>query len=164
MGLIDKMSYNPKKDYYELIGGISPSSNVREIKKAYRKKALEYHPDKNPGKEDSAKNKFLELKEIYEILTDKEKKAKYDSERDKFLSIQKSVNYEGRPGWKYSSNIDIGSVGFDPIPRTFVRSRPYAVQDYAKNSKMMLIRLIVYSAMFIMVLVTIYLLSYISQL
>jgi curved DNA-binding protein CbpA len=158
------MSYNPKTDYYELIGGISPSSTIREIKKAYRKKALEYHPDKNPGKEDSAKNKFLELKEIYETLIDKDKKAKYDSDRDKYLSIKKTVNYKGRPGWTYTTNIDIDSLGIDPLPRTFVRSRPYVVYDYANNSKQMIIRLIVYSAMFIMVLVTIYMLSYLSQL
>ena len=158
------MSYNPKTDYYELIGGITPSSTIKEIKKAYRKKALEYHPDKNPGKEDSVKNKFLELKEIYEILMDKDKKAKYDMDRDKFLSAKKSVNYEGRPGWTYTTNVDIGSVIIDPIPRTFVRSRPYVGYDYAKNSKQMIIRVIVYSAMFIMVLVTIYMLSYLRQL
>lgn len=158
------MSYNPKTDYYELIGGITPSSTIKEIKKAYRKKALEYHPDKNPGKEDSAKNKFLELKEIYEILMDKDKKEKYDTDRDKFLSAKKSVNYEGRPGWTYTTNIDINSLDIDPIPRTFVRSRPYVVYDYANNSKQILIRIIVYSAMFIMVLVTIYMLSYLRQL
>jgi len=158
------MSYNPKKDYYEIIGGITPSSNIREIKKSYRKKALEYHPDKNPGKEDSVKNKFLELKDIYEILIDKDKKAKYDIDRDKYLSSKKTVNYEGRPGWTYTTNIDIDSLGIDPLPRTFVRSRPYVVYDSANNSKQMLIRVIVYSVMFIMVLVTIYMLSVLSQL
>ena len=55
------MSYN-SKDYYEEIGGISPSSSIKEIKKAYRKKALEYHPDKNPGKKNGLRINFLSLK------------------------------------------------------------------------------------------------------
>ena len=163
MGLTDKMSYNPKKDYYEMIGGITPSSNLREIKKAYRKKALEYHPDRNPGKEDSVKNKFLELKEIYGTLIDKEKEAEYDKYREKFLSANKPLNYEGRPRWTYTTDVDVDSLGLDPIPRTFVKSRPYVVYDYAKNSKQGYIRFIIYSAMFIMVLVTIYMLSLLSQ-
>ncbi len=158
------MVYNPKTDYYEMIGGITPSSSIRDIKKAYRKKALEYHPDKNPGREESAKNKFLELKDIYEILIDKEKKSKYDSDREKFLSIKKTVNYEGRPGWNYTTNLNLDSTSLDPIPRTFVKSRPYAVYDYAKSSNQVLIRIIIYSFMFIMVLVTIYMLSFIRQL
>ncbi|MDY1590882.1 MAG: DnaJ domain-containing protein [Methanofastidiosum sp.] len=159
MGLTDKISYNPKKDYYEMIGEITPSSNLREIKKAYRKKALEYHPDRNPGKEDSVKNQFLELKNIYETLIDKEKKAEYDKYREKFLFTNKSLNYEGRPGWTYTTNIDMDSLGLDPIPRIFVKSRPYVVYDYAKNSKQSLIRILIYLAMFIMILVTIYMLS-----
>ncbi|MCC7573315.1 MAG: DnaJ domain-containing protein [Candidatus Methanofastidiosum sp.] len=158
------MSYNPKNDYYKTVGEIEPSSTVREIKKAYRKKALEYHPDKNPGKEEWAKNKFLELKEIYETLLDKEKKAKYDKEREKYLSVKKPVNYEGRSGWTYTTNVDIDSLGIDPIQRTFVRSRPTVVYDYSKNSKQILIRVIVYSATFIMVLATIYMLMILRQL
>ncbi|KYC45683.1 MAG: chaperone protein DnaJ [Candidatus Methanofastidiosum methylothiophilum] len=157
------MSYNPKIDYYEAIGGISPSSNIKEIKKAYRKKALEYHPDKNPGKEDWAKSKFLELKEVYEILIDKEKKSKYDRERDEYFSSKIPVNYEGRPGWKYTTDQNSIPVNFDPIPRTFVKSRPYVVYDYAKNSKQITIRIIVYSAMFFMILVTIYMLTLITR-
>jgi len=87
------MPYNPKKDYYEMIDGISPSSNLKEIKKSYRKKVLVYHPDKNPGKEEWAKNKFLELKEIYEIIIDPEKRLMYDKEREKFFSLKKQIDY-----------------------------------------------------------------------
>ena len=92
------MSYNSKTDYYEEIGGISPSSSIKEIKKAYRKKALEYHPDKNPGKEEWAKNKFLQLKNIYETLTDIEKKTKYDVERERYLSSLNATNNEDASG------------------------------------------------------------------
>ena len=65
-----------KKDFYEILG-ISKSANAAEIKKAYRKKALEHHPDKNPG-DSAAEEKFKLAAEAYEILSDPNKKAKYD--------------------------------------------------------------------------------------
>ncbi len=157
------MSYNSKTDYYEEIGGISPSSSIKEIKKAYRKKALEYHPDKNPVKEEWAKNKFLELKNIYETLTDIEKKTKYDVERERYMSSLNATNHEDASGWTYTTNQNNIPVNFDPIPRTFVKSKPYAVYDYAKNSKQTIIRMIIYTLMFTMVLITIYMLSLIRQ-
>lgn len=65
-----------KKDYYEVLG-ISKSASESEIKKAYRKLALQYHPDKNPD-DASAEDKFKEAAEAYEILSNAEKKAQYD--------------------------------------------------------------------------------------
>jgi molecular chaperone DnaJ len=65
-----------KKDFYEILG-ISKGSDAAAIKKAYRKKAIEFHPDKNPG-DKSAEEKFKEAAEAYEILGDPDKKAKYD--------------------------------------------------------------------------------------
>ena len=65
-----------KRDYYEVLG-ISKSANESEIKKAYRKLALQYHPDKNPD-DASAEDKFKEAAEAYEILSNAEKKAQYD--------------------------------------------------------------------------------------
>ena len=65
-----------KKDFYEILG-ITKSASEAEIKKAYRKKALEFHPDKNPG-DKQAEEKFKEAAEAYEILSDPQKKAKYD--------------------------------------------------------------------------------------
>lgn len=154
------MSYNPKKDYYELIGGITPSSSQKDIKKAYRKKVLEYHPDKNPGKEEWAKKKFLELKDTYEILTDPEKKAKYDKERENYLSSKEVNISEGRPGWKYTSSQDVPSYAiFDDNPRTFVRSRPYVAYNHTISSKQTTIRVLIYTALFIMFVLTIYMLS-----
>lgn len=65
-----------KRDYYEVLG-ISKSASVDEIKKAYRKKAIQYHPDKNPGNKES-EEKFKEAAEAYEILSNSEKRQRYD--------------------------------------------------------------------------------------
>jgi molecular chaperone DnaJ len=65
-----------KRDYYEVLG-LSKNADEGEIKKAYRKLALKYHPDKNPG-DTAAEEKFKEAAEAYEVLSNPEKKAQYD--------------------------------------------------------------------------------------
>jgi len=65
-----------KRDYYEILE-VPKSASKEEIKKAYRKKAIQYHPDKNPG-DKAAEEKFKEAAEAYEILSDDNKKARYD--------------------------------------------------------------------------------------
>jgi molecular chaperone DnaJ len=65
-----------KRDYYEILG-ITKSASADEIKKAYRKVAMQYHPDRNPG-DKAAEEKFKEAAEAYEILSDADKKAQYD--------------------------------------------------------------------------------------
>lgn len=65
-----------KKDFYEVLG-ISKNADAATIKKAYRKKAIEFHPDKNPG-DSAAEENFKKAAEAYEILSDSQKKAKYD--------------------------------------------------------------------------------------
>ncbi len=65
-----------KRDYYEILG-VAKSSSADEIKKAYRKVAMQFHPDRNPGDKE-AEEKFKEAAEAYEVLSDQEKRAQYD--------------------------------------------------------------------------------------
>jgi molecular chaperone DnaJ len=65
-----------KRDYYEILG-VEKGASKEEIKKSYRKQALKYHPDKNPG-DAAAEEKFKEAAEAYEVLSNDEKRARYD--------------------------------------------------------------------------------------
>ena len=65
-----------KRDYYEVLG-VPKNANADEIKKAYRKAAIKYHPDKNPGDKE-AEDKFKEAAEAYDVLSNDEKRARYD--------------------------------------------------------------------------------------
>src|SRR5690625_6742595 len=65
-----------KRDYYEVLG-IEKGADEKEIRRAYRRMAMRYHPDRNPGDEE-AEEKFKEAKEAYEVLSDAQKRAAYD--------------------------------------------------------------------------------------
>ena len=86
------MATTEKRDYYEVLG-IERTSSLDDIKKAYRKLAVKYHPDKNPG-DPEAEGKFKEAAEAYGVLSDEEKRARYDR-----------YGHQGLGG---------GATGFDP--------------------------------------------------
>ena len=65
-----------KRDYYEVLG-VDKSANEDALKKAYRKLAIKYHPDKNPG-DAEAEEKFKEIAEAYDVLSDPQKRQRYD--------------------------------------------------------------------------------------
>jgi len=81
-----------KRDYYEILG-VSKGATADEIKKAYRKVAMQYHPDRNPG-DKAAEEKFKEAAEAYEILSDTDKKTQYD----RYGHAGVSSNGRGYPG------------------------------------------------------------------
>ncbi len=91
----------PKQDYYRILG-VNKKASKDEITKAYRKKALKYHPDKNPNNEEAV-NKFKKATEAYEILSDDEKREQYDM-------FGSDAQDPGNRGFKYSSDFDINDA------------------------------------------------------
>lgn len=83
-----------KKDFYAVLG-VSKSSSPEEIKKSYRKLAMKYHPDKNPG-DKKAEEQFKEISEAYEVLSDPKKKEMYD--QFGFAGAGAGANYSGAGG------------------------------------------------------------------
>ena len=98
-----------KRDYYEVLG-IQKDASAEEIKKAYRKAALKYHPDRNPGDKE-AEEKFKEVGEAYEVLSDEEKRQRYDQ----FGFAGVDPNFGGGAGGAYGGGFggfgDFGDLG-----------------------------------------------------
>ena len=132
-----------KRDYYEVLG-VSKNASDDEIKKAYRKLAIKYHPDKNPGNKE-AEEKFKEISEAHEVLSDKQKRARYDQFGHAGVGGAGGGAYGGNPfaGGNFNFNgqtfnFDFGGAGgFDDILGSLFgcggARRPRRGADYQTN-------------------------------
>ncbi len=112
-----------KRDYYEVLG-VGKNASDDEIKKAYRKLAVKYHPDKNPGDKE-AEAKFKEISEAHEVLSDKQKRARYDQFGHAGVGGASGGAYGGFGGNPFGGgnfnfngqtfNFDFGGGAFDDI-------------------------------------------------
>lgn len=121
-----------KRDYYEVLS-VSKDASAEDIKKAFRKLALQYHPDKNPDNKEVAEEKFKEAAEAYEVLSDPDKRSLYD--RLGHAGVQGSTRGDGFGGFDFTSFDDLmseifGDFGdFWGISRSRRRSGPRRGQD-----------------------------------
>jgi curved DNA-binding protein len=126
----------PKKDYYEILG-VPRSASDEDIKKAYRKLAMQFHPDRNPGKEKWANEKFKEINEAYGVLGNPDKRKQYDQfgttgdASDIFGSHTTSATFEdlmrefGGQGLRFDF--------LDNIFGDFLRGRDFSFRQYGQD-------------------------------
>jgi curved DNA-binding protein len=99
-----------QKDYYKTLG-VNKDASEQDIKKAFRKKAKQYHPDHNPDNP-NAEARFKEINEAYEVLSDSEKRDMYD----RFGTVTPPTGFGGAPGGgQYYTNVDVGDSPFGDI-------------------------------------------------
>ncbi len=104
------------KDYYKVLG-VEKNASADEIKSAYRKLAMKYHPDRNPGKK-AAEEKFKEINEANEVLSDPQKRARYDQISTSYSSWQQAGGTPGTFRWE-----DLFGGGFSGGQRVEVNDR-----------------------------------------
>ena len=102
-----------KADYYEVLG-VSREASEQELKSAYRKQALKYHPDRNPG-DHAAEEKFKEASEAYQVLSDADKRAAYD----RFGHAGVGAGGAGGFGGGFSGSVDLGDIFGDLFGEMF---------------------------------------------
>ncbi|PGG96999.1 hypothetical protein GX51_07548 [Blastomyces parvus] len=105
-----------KTDYYELLG-VGRTATEEEIKKAYKKKALEHHPDRNYGNVEASTAIFADIQAAYEVLSDPQERAWYDSHRDAILA-----GHDGPAAAQYSHNIKMTTA--EDITKLIMKFNP----------------------------------------
>src|SRR5512135_556015 len=102
-----------KADYYEVLG-VSRDASDQELKSAYRKLAMKYHPDRNPG-DHAAEEKFKEASEAYQVLSDADKRAAYD----RYGHAGVNGGGPGGFGGGFQGNVDLGDIFGDLFGEMF---------------------------------------------
>lgn len=95
------------KDYYQILG-VSKTASQEDIRSAYRKLAMKYHPDRNPG-DKKAEDKFKEMNEAYQVLSDPQKRSRYDQLGDSYYRYQQGGGAPGGFDWSQWSTSPGGS-------------------------------------------------------
>ncbi|MGM0759322.1 MAG: DnaJ domain-containing protein [Thermodesulfobacteriota bacterium] len=117
------MHHNQQTDYYALLG-VNPDASAEEIKKAYRKQALKYHPDRNPEHTQEAEARFKELTHAYAVLLNPEKRREYDRRR----TFSRNYGQEHRAGTGHSQH---GFGSFEDVLRDILNN-PEARRVFAE--------------------------------
>jgi curved DNA-binding protein len=126
----------PNKDYYNILG-VPGTASDDDIKKAYRKLAMQFHPDKNPGKEKWANEKFKEINEAYGVLGNPDKRKQYDQfgttgdASDVFNSHTTQATFE--ESLKDFGGAGLGTDFLDEIFGNFTRPRGFSFRQYSTD-------------------------------
>ncbi len=124
------------KDYYKILG-VPRNASAEEIKKAYRRLAMQYHPDRNPGKEAWANEKFKEINEAYGVLGDPEKRQQYDrfgtagNLGDIFSSQATQATFEDLMNEFRGQGLGLGFL--DSIFGEFLRGRNFSFRSFSQG-------------------------------
>ena len=125
-----------KRDYYEILG-VPKTASEEEIKKVYRKLAMKYHPDRNSGENvKEFEEKFKEVKEAYECLSDSEKRSMYD----KFGHNFQNQSTNNQPRWQWTSN-NVNEEDIQNIFSTFFSNSGFVFNQNKQNIQIVTISL-----------------------